>query len=107
MQYLFAGRSPDHRLLLRDGRKVTVVASRLEKGHSTLFEWLRRYAPTAEYDQKSIDVRDMLVTRGLMGAPGDAWDKYGPTRAAKAQPSDIDPPRSLRSLSAKPTPLAP
>ena len=80
--YVFAGRSPDIRLVLRDGRKVMVVASRLEKGHSTLFEWLRRYAPTAEYDQKAIDVRDMLVTRGLMGAPGDAWDMYGPGKAS-------------------------
>lgn len=81
--YVFAGRSPDIRLVLRDGRKVMVVASRLEKGHSTLFEWLRRYAPTAEYDQKAIDVRDMLVTRGLMGAPGDAWDMYGPGKTTR------------------------
>ena len=105
VQYVFAGRSPDHRLLLRDGRRIVVVASRLEKGHSTLFEWLRRYAPTAEYDQKSLDVRDMLVTRGLMGAPGDAWDKYGPTRAANGQPSDIDPTRIPEEPVAASTPL--
>lgn len=80
VQYVFAGRSPDVRLVLRDGRRVLVVAPRLEKGHSTLFEWLRRYAPEAQYDAKSIDVRDMLVTRGLMGAPGDAWDRYGPAK---------------------------
>lgn len=73
----FAGRSPDVRLGLRDGRKVMVVTSRLEKGHSTLFEWLRRYAPDAAYDEKAINLRDMLVTRGLMGAPGEPWD--GPT----------------------------
>ena len=80
VQHVFAGRSPDVRLVLRDGRKVMVVASKIEKGHSTLFEWLRRYAPEAQYDAKSIDIRDMLVTRGLMGAPGDAWDLYGPGR---------------------------
>lgn len=84
VRYVFAGRSPDVRLVLRDGRKVTVVASRLEKGHSTLFEWLRRYAPGADYDAKAIDIRDMLVTRGLMGAPGDAWDVYGPGRGSGA-----------------------
>jgi hypothetical protein len=83
VHYVFAGRSPDVRLVLRDGRRPLVVASRLEKGHSTLFEWLRRYAPDAEYDAKSIDIRDMLVTRGLMGAPGDAWDMYGPGRVSK------------------------
>ena len=88
VQYVFAGRSPDVRVVLRDGRRVLVVASRLEKGHSTLFEWLRRYAPEAEYDAKSIDVRDMLVTRGLMGAPGDAWDMYGP---GKHKPLPADP----------------
>jgi hypothetical protein len=87
VQHVFAGRSPDIRLVLRDGRRVMVVASRIEKGHSTLFEWLRRYAPDAEYDAKSIDVRDMLVTRGLMGAPGDAWDLYGLARVPQ-EPRD-------------------
>jgi len=81
VEYVFAGRSPDVRLVLRDGRKVLVVASRLEKGHSTLYEWLRRYAPEVEYDKRSLDLRDMLVNRGLMAAPGDPWDeagRYGP-----------------------------
>lgn len=87
VQYVFAGRSPDVRLVLRDGRRVMVVASRLERGHSTLFEWLRRYAPDAEYDEKSIDVRNMLVTRGLMGAPGDAWDMYGPGSRVPGEPT--------------------
>lgn len=89
VQHVFAGRSPDVRLVLRDGRRVMVVASRIEKGHSTLFEWLRRYALGAEYDAKSIDIRDMLVTRGLMGAPGDAWDLYGPGRAAAEPPTGV------------------
>lgn len=81
----FAGRSPDVRLGLRDGRKVYVVTSRLEKGHSTLFEWLRRYAPDATYDPKAIDLRDMLVTRGLMGAPGDSWDGPAAPRVPEEQ----------------------
>lgn len=94
VQYVFAGRSPDVRLVLRDGRKVMVVASRIEKGHSTLFEWLRRYAPEAEYDQKAIDLRDTLVNRGLMGAPGDPWDEYGrfgPTPEEPGTTSDAEP----------------
>jgi hypothetical protein len=81
VQFVFAGKSPDVRLVLRNGRKLLVVASRLEKGHSTLYEWLRRYAPEAVYDPKALDLRDTLVNRGLMGAPGDPWDeagRYGP-----------------------------
>ncbi|MBI4901833.1 MAG: hypothetical protein HY829_15340 [Actinobacteria bacterium] len=74
VQFLFAGRSPDVRLALRDGRKVMVATSQLERGHSTLYEWLRRYAPDATYDAKALDLRDTLVNRGLMGAPGEAWD---------------------------------
>lgn len=85
----FAGRSPDVRLGLRDGRKVYVVTSRLEKGHSTLFEWLRRYAPEATYDPKAINLRDMLVTRGLMGAPGDSWDD---SASAKPHPASAEAP---------------
>ena len=77
VQFVFAGRSPDVRLVLRDGRKVLFVASRLEKGHSTLYEWLRRYTPEAEYDKRALDLRDTLVNRGLMGAPGDPWDAAG------------------------------
>lgn len=77
VQYVFAGRSPDVRLMLRDGRRVMVVTSQIERGHSTLFEWLRRYAPDAEYDRRATDLHDMLVNRGLMGAPGEAWDGPG------------------------------
>ena len=94
VKYVFAGRSPDVRLVLRDGRKVMVVASRIEKGHSTLFEWLRRYAPEAVYDQKAMDLRDTLVNRGLMGAPGDPWDEYGrvgPTPEEPGTTSDVEP----------------
>ena len=94
VQFVFAGRSPDVRLVLRDGRKVLVVASRLEKGHSTLYEWLRRYAPDAEYDKRALDLRDTLVNRGLMGAPGDPWDEYGrvgPAPEAPGTTPDIEP----------------
>jgi hypothetical protein len=94
VQYVFAGRSPDVRLVLRGGSKLMVVASRIEKGHSTLFEWLRRYAPEAVYDQKAIDLRDTLVNRGLMGAPGDPWDEYGrvgPTPEESGTTPDVEP----------------
>lgn len=99
VQFVFAGRSPDVRLVLRDGRKVLVVASRLEKGHSTLYEWLRRYAPDAEYDTKALDLRDMLVNRGLMGAPGDPWDaagRFGPAPEVGTTP-DIEPSDTVKT----------
>ena len=94
VQFVFAGRSPDVRLVLRDGRKVLVVASRLEKGHSTLYEWLRRYAPEAEYDKRALDLRDTLFNRGLMGAPGDPWDeagRYGPAPEPVEAPAPEEP----------------
>ena len=100
VQYVFAGRSPDVRLVLRDGRKLMVVAARIEKGHSTLFEWLRRYAPEAVYDQKAIDLRDTLVNRGLMGAPGDPWDeagRFGPTPEETGTTSDIEPSDTVKA----------
>jgi len=100
VQHVFAGRSPDVRLVLRDGRKLMVVASRIEKGHSTLFEWLRRYAPEAVYDQKAIDLRDTLVNRGLMGAPGDPWDEYGrvgPAPEASGTTSDLEPSDTVKA----------
>jgi len=100
VQYVFAGRSPDVRLVLPDGRKLMVVASRIEKGHSTLFEWLRRYAPEAVYDQKAIDLRDTLVNRGLMGAPGDPWDEYGrvgPAPEASGTTSDLEPSETVKA----------
>jgi hypothetical protein len=94
VQFVFAGRSPDVRLVLRDGRKLLVVASRLEKGHSTLYEWLRRYAPEAEYDKRALDLRDTLVNRGLTGAPGDPWDaagRYGPPPEKTGTTSNVEP----------------
>jgi hypothetical protein len=100
VQFVFGGRSPDVRLVLRDGRKVLVVASRLEKGHSTLYEWLRRYAPEADYDKRALDLRDTLVNRGLMGAPGDPWDEYGRVGPAPAEPgttSDIEPSDTMKT----------
>ena len=100
VQFVFAGRSPDVRLVLRDGRKVLVVASRLEKGHSTLYEWLRRYAPDAEYDKRALDLRDTLVNRGLTGAPGDPWDEYGRVGPAPAEPgttSVIEPSDTVKA----------
>jgi hypothetical protein len=46
---------------------VFIATSRLERGHSTLFEWLRQFAPQADYDKRSLDIRDRLISRGLMG----------------------------------------
>lgn len=100
VQYVFAGRSPDVRLVLRDGSRIMVVPSRTEKGHSTLFEWLRRYAPEALYDQKAIDLRDTLVNRGLMGAPGDPWDEYGrvgPPSEESGTTSDVGPSDTVKA----------
>ncbi len=100
VQFVFGGRSPDVRLVLRDGRKVLVVASRLEKGHSTLYEWLRRYAPEAEYDKRALDLRDTLVNRGLMGAPGDPWDeagRFGPAPELSGTTSDSEPSDTVRA----------
>ena len=53
--------------MTRDGRGVFIATSRLERGHSTLFEWLRQFAPQADYDKRSLDIRDRLISRGLMG----------------------------------------
>ena len=65
--YVHQGASPDFRLMTRDGRGVFIATSRLERGHSTLFEWLRQFAPQADYDKRSLDIRDRLISRGLMG----------------------------------------
>ena len=106
VQFVFSGRSPDVRLVLRDGRRVLVVASRIEKGHSTLYEWLRRYAPDAVYDKRALDLRDTLVNRGLTGAPGDPWDeagRYGPAAERPGTTPDIEP---SDPLTASPPPEA-
>lgn len=73
VRYVFNGRSPNVGLVLRDGRTFTLIASRIERGHSTLFEWLRRFAPEVEYDRKALDLRDMLFNRGLIGDPDEPW----------------------------------
>lgn len=66
VRYVYNGSSPNIRLLGTDGRAVLVPCSRLERGHSGLFTWLAAHAPQAHYDDKSIDVRDRLIIRGLM-----------------------------------------
>lgn len=62
----YNGRSPDFQLVLEDGRKVWVPASRLEKGHSTLFTWLDMHAPQAELDKKSAWWREVMIDDGLI-----------------------------------------
>ena len=59
----FNGRSPDFRLHTRQG-KVWVPASRLERGHSTLFTWLDVHAPQAELDRQSSYWRSVLLESG-------------------------------------------
>ncbi len=67
LRYVHQGASPDFRLVTRSGDAVYVATSRLDRGHSTLFEWLRQFAPGVSYDKRSLDIRDRLVSRGLIG----------------------------------------
>ena len=59
----YNGRSPDFQLVTATGR-VWVPASRLERGHSTLFTWLDVHAPQAVIDRKSTPWRQALVDEG-------------------------------------------
>lgn len=67
LRYVHQGASPDFRIVTADGLGVYVAASRLERGHSTLFEWLRQFAPQTSYDKRSLEIRDRLINRGLIG----------------------------------------
>lgn len=59
----YNGRSPDFQLVTPTGR-VWVPASRLERGHSTLFTWLDVHAPQAVLDRASTPWRQALVDDG-------------------------------------------
>ena len=59
----YNGRSPDFQLVTAKGR-VWVPASRLERGHSTLFTWLDVHAPQAVLDRTSTRWRQALVDDG-------------------------------------------
>lgn len=73
IRYIHQGASPDFKLVTASGASVFVATSRLDRGHSTLFEWLRQFAPQVEYDKKSLEIRDRLASRGLIGDDrGDA-----------------------------------
>ncbi len=65
--YVHTGPSADLRLVRRDGSAVYCAVSRLDKGHSTVVEWLRQAAPQAVYDRRADDLRRHLVSRGLVG----------------------------------------
>ncbi len=65
VKYVMNRESPDFTLVTERGR-YTVHTSRLEKGHSTLFTWLRDHAPQAVLDKRSVRIREMLEIRGLM-----------------------------------------
>ena len=56
----FNGKRPDFQLQTASGR-VWVPASRLERGHSTLFTWLDMYAPQAVLDRQSTYWRQVLL----------------------------------------------
>ncbi len=71
VRYVHQGASPDFRVVTADGVSAYVAASRLERGHSTLFEWLRQFAPHTEFDKRSLDIRDRLISRGLIGDSRD------------------------------------
>lgn len=65
VKYVMNRESPDFTLVTTQGR-YTVHTSRLDKGHSTLFAWLRDHAPQAVLDKRSVRIREMLEIRGLM-----------------------------------------
>ena len=59
----YNGRSPDFQLVTSHGR-VWVPASKLDRGHSTLFTWLDVHAPQAILDKQSTRWRRALVDDG-------------------------------------------
>lgn len=65
VKYVMNRDSPDFTLVTATGR-YTVCTSRLDKGHSTLFAWLRDHAPDAQLDKRSERIREMLQIRGLL-----------------------------------------
>lgn len=71
VRYVHQGISPDFRLITTDRRSLYVATSRLERGHSVLFEWLRRFAPQARLDAKSVQIRERLQNRGLIAPEGE------------------------------------
>lgn len=66
VRHQFNGKRPDFTLQLADGKSVWVPASRLQRGHSTLFAWLGWFAPDATLDRKSRVYRDHLVDKKLI-----------------------------------------
>lgn len=66
VKYQFNGRRPDFTLETRDGKSHWVPASRLERGHSTLFAWVGWFAPNAKLDAKSQRYHDHLVAEKLI-----------------------------------------
>ncbi|MCT1458064.1 DUF2835 domain-containing protein [Aestuariimicrobium sp. p3-SID1156] len=61
VKHQYQGRSPDFQIRTRDGRRVWVPASKLERGHSTFFTWLDMHAPQAELDPKTQWWHDQMV----------------------------------------------
>lgn len=66
LKYQFNGRKPDFTLELASGRSVWVPTSRLERGHSTLFAWVRWFAPDAVLDEKAQRYMDHMLAEKLI-----------------------------------------
>lgn len=66
VRYQFNGRLPDFTIDTRQGKSIWVPASRLERGHSTLFAWTGWFAPTVEYDTKSRRYFEHLLAEKLI-----------------------------------------
>lgn len=66
LREVVAGRSPDHQLVLADGRKIPLPTGRVRAGHSTVFRWVAAYAPQAILDKRSSRTREVLQERGLL-----------------------------------------
>lgn len=58
---------PSYKVRLADeDRTYYVPTALLRQGHSTFFDWLLTYAPTAELDKRAQRTLDQLRTRGLI-----------------------------------------
>lgn len=66
VHHQYNGKLPDFTLELTNGKSVWVPASRLQRGHSTLFAWLGWFAPDASLDRKSREYRDHLLSKKLI-----------------------------------------
>lgn len=75
---VFNGRSPDVALILEGGRRVRVPASRLQGGHSELFDWLAEKAPQAELNEGAQRIVEKIAeVRNNGGKQPGIFDRGG------------------------------